>query len=1083
MQGLKNLSSNLVQAAQNLRANVRGKLGSGRTYQIGERVVWEERKLSEGGFAFVFVVRDTGSGEEYALKKILCQDKERYTLAKREIEMLERIPSHPNVVRYLGSTILAGESGGGGQSREVCILMEFCRDGHLLSLLDAHDGQLAEDVIVGIFHDVCKGVAHLHGQRPPIVHRDLKIENILGAGGHYKLCDFGSCSTEQIQPKTCARERLLKLQEEIEKYTTMMYRPPEMVDFYKGYELSDKVDIWMLGCILYTLVFYRHPFQDQSPLAIANANYSMPLDTIRVSTGGGGGGGGGGQGGGKLRVGPKLLDLVHWMLAADPRDRPSAAELCRILSKYASISPSALQSYLPPAVLQKSQRMSQQARDHNPDFKFAPIDPSAVAMGGGKKPSKDKDKPKKKRHQHLGQAVGGGEPFAGWTSSPSPPPASPPQWATAGFDANSGWQGFPSPVQQLSDAPGPVTASGGGGGGGNWAVFDEGDAGKARPPQPQLNSGWGFLPPAVDEASHQQQQQQAFRPPLPNNMMHNASPNDGVMAGMPPVGNGKPASPGLPPDLFSLPPQPPQPTPNHHAPLPPSPPWQQQQQQQRQPRETASLPPPSPPPLMQQGGMVQANGMPSFMSPSFDPSVPPTQLSGGLQSAQQQPTQPMMQMQHIHGPSPGGQDVGGGLDLINEWRRSPAPVLQSQAQEQHQYQQQQQEQQMPPQRAARPPSPTMPPSLPATGFYPTQPQQPPLPDVGAGIIMQAANDPTAAAQPTSYSVGSSPPPTAPYQNQPMVPARSSSPLQSPSYPQPMASGGMGMGGGSLQPPMRTMQGQPFASPMVDGRSGGLPRTSSTPSARVSSDMTASPPQPYSQVPSPTMPADPFGRSISVSGPVASGGGAIGGPAQDLLTMQMQRNADTLSSGVPRQTSQDQPMQPQRLAAPQSMMGYQPTQQPPFNNAAPQQQQRPSSAPSQHHQQQQQQNGYAPYPQSFHSGPLTDGNMVHGYPPPAQGPPMQPTAPSAAPGMVAMGGAYPQQQQQQQQGAPMPQQTTHGQQMQMPSHPQQFQQYQQQGGPSAGASPMVPEAGAGWRRQISIAANNDVTDRSYATRLR
>lgn len=50
-----------------------------------------------------------------------------------------------------------------------------------------------------------------------------------------------------------------------------MYRPPEMLDSYQGYNVGLKVDIWMLGCVLYALCFNYHPFQDSQSLAILNA--------------------------------------------------------------------------------------------------------------------------------------------------------------------------------------------------------------------------------------------------------------------------------------------------------------------------------------------------------------------------------------------------------------------------------------------------------------------------------------------------------------------------------------------------------------------------------------------------------------------------------------------------------------------------------------------------------------------------------------------------------------------------------------------------------------------------------------------
>ncbi|CAE8627134.1 unnamed protein product [Polarella glacialis] len=107
------------------------------------------------------------------------------------------------------------------------------------------------------------------------------VENVLlGADGKFKLLDFGSWSDECSDTASLDKHAISALQEHIERYTTMMYRPPEMVDFFNQFVISEKVDIWMLGCILFTLMFYRHPFQDESALAIANARYNFPEAAI-----------------------------------------------------------------------------------------------------------------------------------------------------------------------------------------------------------------------------------------------------------------------------------------------------------------------------------------------------------------------------------------------------------------------------------------------------------------------------------------------------------------------------------------------------------------------------------------------------------------------------------------------------------------------------------------------------------------------------------------------------------------------------------------------------------------------------------
>ncbi|CAJ1342910.1 unnamed protein product, partial [Effrenium voratum] len=226
---------------------------TGRQLTIGSRVVAENRQISEGGFAYVWLVHDVRTHEELVLKKMQCQDKAALAMAKREIQLLERLPLHPNLVQYYGNILLTE-----GKCKEVAMLFEFCPGGHLLNLLEKAEGRLSEKVILHTLSEVVAGVAVLHSFSPPVQHRDLKVENVLmGSDGHWKLLDFGSWSDERTEPGLLDKHALSQLEEQIGKYTTLMYRPPEMVDFYLEFAISEKVDIWMLGCILYTLMFYR----------------------------------------------------------------------------------------------------------------------------------------------------------------------------------------------------------------------------------------------------------------------------------------------------------------------------------------------------------------------------------------------------------------------------------------------------------------------------------------------------------------------------------------------------------------------------------------------------------------------------------------------------------------------------------------------------------------------------------------------------------------------------------------------------------------------------------------------------------
>ncbi|KAJ2525381.1 Protein transport protein Sec24C, partial [Coemansia sp. RSA 1937] len=63
------------------------------------------------------------------------------------------------------------------------ILMEHCT-GDVLSLMNTNlKTGLEEAAILHIFCDVCKAVAHMHYQHEPLLHRDLKVENILTVDG------------------------------------------------------------------------------------------------------------------------------------------------------------------------------------------------------------------------------------------------------------------------------------------------------------------------------------------------------------------------------------------------------------------------------------------------------------------------------------------------------------------------------------------------------------------------------------------------------------------------------------------------------------------------------------------------------------------------------------------------------------------------------------------------------------------------------------------------------------------------------------------------------------------------------------
>ncbi len=109
----------------------------------------------------------------------------------------------------------------------------------------------------------------MHRSKPPIAHRDLKIENLLvDNDGRIKLCDFGSATTKTYRPDETWTARMRnEMEEEVEKNTTPMYRAPEMVEIWSNNPVDQAVDVWALGCVLYQLCLHVHPFPDGGKLA------------------------------------------------------------------------------------------------------------------------------------------------------------------------------------------------------------------------------------------------------------------------------------------------------------------------------------------------------------------------------------------------------------------------------------------------------------------------------------------------------------------------------------------------------------------------------------------------------------------------------------------------------------------------------------------------------------------------------------------------------------------------------------------------------------------------------------------------
>lgn len=255
-----------------------GTFAPGTKIQVGTHKVIIQKYFSEGGFAHVYLVKMPKAidGTDIAvLKRVAVPDKENLANMRTEVETMKKLKGHRPIVTYYDSH--ASQLKGGGY--EVFLLMEFCNGGGLIDFMNTRlQNRLTEPEILKIFSDVAEGVACMHYLKPPLLHRDLKVENVLitttAASRRFKLCDFGSTAPPRPAATTAAECRLIE--DDVQKHTTLQYRSPEMIDVYRKQPIDEKSDIWALGVLLYKLCYYTTPFEAQGQLAILNASFKFP---------------------------------------------------------------------------------------------------------------------------------------------------------------------------------------------------------------------------------------------------------------------------------------------------------------------------------------------------------------------------------------------------------------------------------------------------------------------------------------------------------------------------------------------------------------------------------------------------------------------------------------------------------------------------------------------------------------------------------------------------------------------------------------------------------------------------------------
>src|SRR5262249_31877811 len=205
-----------------------------------------ERQIAVGGFGAVYLATDVKVGNRpVAIKDMICSDPQefaiRLTFFRREAEILKSLESLPIVPRVY-DLIEQGQS--------ALLALEFIRGNDLLKLMEANNNRpFKVDQVVDWGKNICDVLTHMHSQTPPLVHRDLKPDNIMLLEDQrtIKLIDFGTARDVGKSQKT-------RLAAKTRVYTEG-YAPPEQIIG----KPEARSDLFALAGTLYHLATGRAP--------------------------------------------------------------------------------------------------------------------------------------------------------------------------------------------------------------------------------------------------------------------------------------------------------------------------------------------------------------------------------------------------------------------------------------------------------------------------------------------------------------------------------------------------------------------------------------------------------------------------------------------------------------------------------------------------------------------------------------------------------------------------------------------------------------------------------------------------------
>ncbi|XP_058085220.1 probable serine/threonine-protein kinase WNK6 [Magnolia sinica] len=198
--------------------------------------------LGKGAFKTVYKAFDEVDGIEVAWNQVnvddVLQSPENLERLYSEVHLLKSL-KHENIIRFFNSWV-------DDKNKTVNIITELFTSGSLRQYRRKHKN-VDMKAVKSWARQILRGLQYLHGHNPPILHRDLKCDNIFVNGNHGEV-KIGDLGLAIIMQQPTARSVI----------GTPEFMAPELYEE----EYNELVDIYSFGMCMLEMVTSEYPYNE-----------------------------------------------------------------------------------------------------------------------------------------------------------------------------------------------------------------------------------------------------------------------------------------------------------------------------------------------------------------------------------------------------------------------------------------------------------------------------------------------------------------------------------------------------------------------------------------------------------------------------------------------------------------------------------------------------------------------------------------------------------------------------------------------------------------------------------------------------